>query len=348
MKLRKKIIITIIIAVIVIITLAISILLKSKGITTEKFSNNNQYKLNESVQSDILELTLNTAQFAIALENGYGENYATPKEYDATKDKSNPNVAAKGHTLVAFSFTLKNLDRSSIDIGGNFNPSFTSVKYKGNTYKETAIFKAESKDELNWKSYSSSNILLEVGKSMMYRAYIDIPIDIENLQDTFELEFYLPNSKGKQDVFNYIVTAEDRNNQVEKELSLDVAFDNFTHHKAYEYFINHYSEYEVLNDSQIKELIDNRKKVKVKSISFSEDGKRIGYNDNDSYEFIFNGDLKDNYGYANNIKWKIEDNKLVLSYRTDNGEHIRECEVRKIPNKGYLLIWQGKPIEVFY
>lgn len=170
--------------------------------------------LGTMVSTDIMELTLDRAQLAVALENSFSTNnanaYGTPKEYDSADDASNPMVAAVGHTLVFVSFTCRNLDRGSIDLGGSFNPQFTSVEYNGKNYDNDIEFKAERKEgATNWSTYSSSNVLLSAGETCSVRGMIDIPVDATSLDDSFDVVFYLPNSSGKTEPFVYTVTAAD-------------------------------------------------------------------------------------------------------------------------------------------
>ena len=86
--------------------------------------NNNSgktYSLGDTVKTDIISFKLTAGEFTYALVNTNGDEFAMPKEYNAEVDNKNPYVAAKGHTLAAFTFYVENLDRSSIDIGGSFN-----------------------------------------------------------------------------------------------------------------------------------------------------------------------------------------------------------------------------------
>lgn len=304
--------------------------------------NGETYKLGGVVESDILKLTLNKAQFAIALENTNGEEYATPKEYDADGDENNPYVAAKGHTYVAFTFTVENLDRSSVEFGGSFNDDFASVKYNGKKYTEEVIFKAEAENILDWKSYDSSNVLLLTGETMMYRAYIDIPVDVENLDDTFELTFYLPTSNGGTQEFTFVVTKEDRDNLADEEIPFEVALTHFTHKKGIAYFTNHYQEYEVVSSSELENVILSKKY----NVQMATSGSWIG-----TFKFEESGRIYENssngyaVGYVNNRTWKIEGDKIIIS-SNPSGKNVKSytCEMRKIEDGIYLLINDGTPI----
>ncbi|MCD7717266.1 MAG: hypothetical protein LUI39_12600 [Lachnospiraceae bacterium] len=90
------------------------------------------YRLGDSISTDIMDFTLDSAQFAIALENTYGDDYLLPKEYDASDDAKNPFVASIGHTLVYFSMIITNNNRTSLNINDTFSDwtsSFVSVIY---------------------------------------------------------------------------------------------------------------------------------------------------------------------------------------------------------------------------
>ena len=178
------------------------------GNNTDESSNerNKTMKLGDIVETDIVKLSLYNSQLCIALDNTTSSNEMfKPKEYDATKDIKNPYVASKGHTLVSFTIKLENLDRGSLDLGGGFNSQFTQVKYNENNYNEKAKIKARSKDNIKWETYSSENILLLAGETYFYRGYIDIETDA-NLSDDFDIIFYLPNSKGESEKFNFHIT----------------------------------------------------------------------------------------------------------------------------------------------
>lgn len=91
--------------------------------------------LGETAETDIIKLSLDRADLAIALGNGSDYAflyYLMPREYQAKRDADNPFVAAKGHTLVAVTVTISSLDRGGyIDLNHDF---CDRVEYKGETY----------------------------------------------------------------------------------------------------------------------------------------------------------------------------------------------------------------------
>ena len=173
----------------------------------------------DSVETDILRFTLDRAELAIALENGMtigtgapadgyaGGNFYLPKEYDAADDAGNPFVAAKGHTLVSMVFTIENLDRATVDLF-RYDRNIAIV-YDGKSYKGELNFGAENENGEGWKDYRSSNVLLQSGETSSYKAYVDIPVEIEDLSSPFEIKFNIPTvadpTKPAPKNFTYLV-----------------------------------------------------------------------------------------------------------------------------------------------
>lgn len=293
--------------------------------------NNPGVSLGETVGTDICELTLNRADLTIALDNTNNLNYFTPKEYDAANDNDNPYVAAKGHTLVAFTYTLSNLDRAEIDVDGSFNPNFITIKYDGKSYKEETKYGAESEDGLNWEKNNSSNVLLLAGEKAIFRAYIDIPVEPAALTDTFEMIFSLPNSDGKTEDFKYTITAEARTKAAENgvEITLEYAVSHFTKEEGQDYFKKHIGEYTTVPGDQIMSVILNNK-WKVSYI-YPGQGSWTG-----DFWFQTDGRIKDTYGYVNERTWAISGDNLII-----NGE--KTCELKSVAEGIYLLAMNGEP-----
>jgi len=179
------------------------------------------YKLGNTVSTDILEFTLDRAEAATALTNsfttGSADEYGTPKEYSAEEDGNNSMVASVGHTLIYFSYTANNLDRTSLDFGGFGSGKFLEIKYAKETYNGDIKYTAKlTSEDVHWGTYSSSNVLLSSGEKNSYRGYVDIPVEIKK-EDTFDITFFLPNSAGQTEEFVYTVTAEDSASAGERE-----------------------------------------------------------------------------------------------------------------------------------
>ena len=111
-----------------------------------------KYVVGDTVETDLVRLTLNDACFAIALGNsfpvgcdfmgntaygsGYSElEYFAPKEYSAEDDSDNPFVAPKGNILVYTEMTLECLDRDSLEVDDSLNDEFAVLNYEEEDYK---------------------------------------------------------------------------------------------------------------------------------------------------------------------------------------------------------------------
>lgn len=193
-------------------------------------SNSDYHKLGETVSTDIFEFTLNAAEFTVALSNINDEAYFTPKEYDPNADADNPHVAPVGHTYVAFSYTVENLNRASSEF---HDGSFATVKYDGKKYnnmEEGAYFqyndeqyldvdeKLKTKKGGEWYSDPGNNLLLLTGEKETRRARIDIETEIKDLTEDVEITIKIPNSEGKEEEFTFLVTAADRESYTKSEI----------------------------------------------------------------------------------------------------------------------------------
>ncbi len=193
-------------------------------------SNSDYYKLGETVSTDIFEFTLNAAEFTVAINNITDEAYFTPKEYDPNSDDNNPFVAPVGHTYVAFSYTVENLNRASSEF---HDGSFASVKYDGKKYgkmDEGAYFQYDNEQYLDtdgklktrkggaWYSDPGNNLLLSTGEKETRRAFIDVETEIKDLTEDVEITVKIPNSEGKEEAFTFLITAADRESYTKAEI----------------------------------------------------------------------------------------------------------------------------------
>ncbi len=332
--------------------LIIIILFSVTGCGKEKseLSSNKKYSLGESAETDVLKFKLIAGEFTYALVNTTGDEFAMPKEYDAKVDNDNPYVAAKGHTLASFTFYIENLDRSSIDIGGSFNPIFGSITYEnknyGNNNEANVKFKSVSNDNLNWESYPSDNILLFAGDKKYFRAYIDIPTDVKSLDDTMELTIYLPSSNNKVTAFKYVISEEDRNSYKGEEIPEDIAIKNLDRKVVQEYFKNRLNDYSAITGDAIKQSIEG-KKFNVTEIGGA--GIWEGTFTFETSGKIYEGGNKYAVGYVNGRTFAIDGDYLILSWVNGRKETIsNKCEIRKIKDETYLLIENGEIHAILY
>lgn len=171
--------------------------------------NTNYYKLGETVSSDILEFTLDKATLAIALNNTIDNDYCSPKEYNPQTDNDNPFVCAKGHTYAAFTYTIKNVDRT------NYNGVLPLVEAEYKDVKSDKQVDGAQYFSVNdeWKPTGNNanppvyswHFVLEPESPETYRSYIDIPVDADSLTDDFILTVKLPASDGSISIFSYLI-----------------------------------------------------------------------------------------------------------------------------------------------
>ncbi len=168
------------------------------------------YYIGDTVSTDIVEFTLDDAAFAIALNNNSGDNYCTPKEYDAEEDYRNPYVANIGETLVFYEFTIKNLDRTT-----HIMALSSTVEYNDQQYDERDINKAlyyhsntSNKDPYVWyMDKVTESVALYAAETESHRAYTTIKTDVADLNDNFAITFSLSTSSGEKESFTYLINA---------------------------------------------------------------------------------------------------------------------------------------------
>lgn len=184
----------------------------TQGETTPE-SQTQELAIGNTAATDIVELTLDQAELAIALHNGsdYANLfYLTPKEYNAEKDSQNPFVAPKGHTLIPMTITMSNIDRAgSIDLSEDL---CDEVIYKEEAYPTSVKIqrRLESDDKIEWENKNASNILIPQAATKTMRLYVDLPVEADSLSDDFKVKFNLPNSDGTTTAFIYAISEADR------------------------------------------------------------------------------------------------------------------------------------------
>ena len=181
------------------------------------------YKLGETVSTQILEFTLDRADLSIAMVNTIDENYALPKEYNPEEDKNNPFVAPKGTTYVPLTFTLNNLDRATLDIdlvdsnGTNISIIYNGETYTCNWWDNDIHYCYELFEDGGYNEYTYGNILMHVGEKRTFRAYLELPTDVEDLNSDFIITFDIADVNNTFVEYAYKVTGEDRAVIIEKD-----------------------------------------------------------------------------------------------------------------------------------
>ncbi|WP_415928182.1 hypothetical protein [Slackia piriformis] len=179
------------------------------------------YNVGDTVETDLVRLTLNDSALAVALNNslpiGTGFNiendYFCPKEYVAEEDADNAFVAPKGSTLVYYELLVENLDREPLELDSSFDSDndFVTVTYNGTTYigsdfeeKEYGWTARDVEGEQDWDSSPVSSLLAGVEGKDLFRGYVEAPFEPESLEDSFEITFNLPTSDGSFESFAFV------------------------------------------------------------------------------------------------------------------------------------------------
>lgn len=297
-----------------------------------------KYTLGETVETDIVAFMLDYAEFAIALYDWHDQtNINLPKEYNAEEDKDNLNVASKGHTLVSVEMTIENLDRTSLEIIRSMGKQiFLSVGYKDtlmDTEIEDGIYASE--DGWDWEN-NYRGITLKPQEKTSFRLFVDIPVEVDSLQDTFELTFNLPNSKGETEAFIYTITKEKIEEYKSKEIALEEALEHFTIDAGKAYFAKHLEDYALLTGDEISSILTGTKNMRLSGDVFSFENT-VEFNSKGFYTYKYKSTKVD-------IPWGISNNNLII--KMSSGEYV--CEVRQISETAHLLVCEGLPFGVIY
>lgn len=177
-------------------------------------------QIKETVSTDIADLTLEHSKLTYYVSN-VSTNYA-----EATEE-ANPLYAAKiGTCYVSMTVTITNKDRGgSLDFGGSFSAwdaADWTVTYNGVEYDMYGFdFSMDNCDDINLdhgaivnketgkviNMLNTGKILIRAGQTTTLRFFGIIKVDPESLNDGFELNVQVPNSKGEKENFKYIVPA---------------------------------------------------------------------------------------------------------------------------------------------
>ena len=177
-------------------------------------------QIKETVSTDIVDFTLEHSKLTYYVSNS-SSNYV-----EAT-DEANSLFAAKvGTCYVSMTITITNKDRGgSLNFCGGFSAwdaADWSVTYNGKEYEMYGFdLNMDNYDDISLSygaivnketgkvidKVGSGNKLISAGETITLRFFGIIKLDPESLNDGFELNVKVPNSKGVQENFKYIVPA---------------------------------------------------------------------------------------------------------------------------------------------
>ena len=174
-------------------------------------------QVKETVSTDIVDLTLEHSKLTYYVSN-------VSSSYVEATEKANDMFAAKiGTCYVSMTVTIQNKDRGgSLNLGNVWNFADWTVTYNGEEYDmygfdlNTADYYkirldyAAIVDKATGKVLArndTSNKLLDAGETCTLRFFGIIKVDPASLNDGFELNVKVPNSKGEYEEFKYLVPA---------------------------------------------------------------------------------------------------------------------------------------------
>ena len=177
-------------------------------------------QIKETVATDIVDLTLEHSKLTYYVSN-VSTNYV-----EATEEANNLFAAKVGTCYVSMTVTITNKDRGgSLNFCGGFSawdPADWSVTYNGEEYEMYGFdLNSDNYDNISLSygaivdkgtgkvidKVGSNNKLISAGETITLRFFGIIKLDPESLNDGFELNVSVPNSKGEKENFKYIVPA---------------------------------------------------------------------------------------------------------------------------------------------
>lgn len=329
----------------------------------------NALHLWETASTDIVDFSIDDAEFTVYASGTHNGTYLKPT------DEKTAYGAPTGKTIVVISFTVKNKDRAgTVSVGSPFGSSDDKIikldwkiKYNGKEYgisglkdggfdmSPSVIINRDTQESI--EEIDTMNQLLFAGRSESYRVAGIVDFEPESLEDTFEIQASIPDSKGKYTKLTYIT--EYGENQMEdiynsgmrllenkeyfyamKKFEIAGDFPNAkekyaeaelmyyllspTYKNAPDYFKKNKDTYELLGSEDIKSIIIGE----WKSSSCY----------NTPIVFCENGILENQY--ISDGTWKISGDYLEYKYHDEDTTNI--CEVRKVSDGIYLLYKDGK------
>lgn len=177
-------------------------------------------QIKEVVSTDIVDLTLEHSKLTYYVSN-VSTNYV-----EATEEANSLFAAKVGTCYVSMTVTITNKDRGgSLNFCGGFSAwdaADWSVTYNGEEYEMYGFdLNMDNYDDISLSygaivdketgevidKVGSGNKLISAGETITLRFFGIIKLDPESLNDGFELNVQVPNSKGEKESFKYIVPA---------------------------------------------------------------------------------------------------------------------------------------------
>lgn len=337
-------------------------------------------KVKETVSTDIVDFTLEHSKLTYYVSN------ASSTYVEATEEANTMFAAKVGTCYVSMTVTVTNKDRGgSLDFCGGFSawdPADWSVTYNGEEY-EMYGFDLNTNDYDNISlSYGamvnkdtgkvitkvdSNNKLISAGQTITLRFFGIIKVDPESLNDGFELNVKVPNSKGEQENFKYIVPnadapmdesqladTYDKVSRLIEQEEYFVALENLAllgdykdSKDLYDFCMRRYAarvgkwdiakEYLEENMGSFTQITGDTLKQIIPGNSWYLQG--VGSN---AWKYLADGTIND--GWGNDRGWSVEGDLLVI--RTDS-KYVK-VNALELYDGGYVLLENGEYYATLY
>ena len=337
-------------------------------------------QVGKTVSTDIVDLTLEHSKLTYYVSN-------LSSTYVAATEEANTLFAAKvGTCYVSMTVTVTNKDRGgSLDFCGAFSdwdPADWSVTYNGaeydmygfdlntDNYDNISLSHGAIVDKDTGKvldKVGSNNKLISAGQTITLRFFGIIKVDPASLNDGFELNVKVPNSKGVQENFKYIVPNADA--PLDEGQKADIydkvarlmereeyyfALENLARlgdykdsADLYDFCMRRYAakvgmwniaeEYLTQNMDSFPKLTGDKLKEIIPGNSWYLQG--VGSN---GWKYLEDGTIND--GWGNDRGWSVEGDLLVI--RT--GKNNKKVSVLELYDGGYVLLEDGKYYATLY
>ena len=337
-------------------------------------------QVGKTVSTDIVDLTLEHSKLTYYVSN-------LSSTYVAATEEANTLFAAKvGTCYVSMTVTVTNKDRGgSLDFCGAFSdwdPADWSVTYNGAEYDMYGFdLNTDNYDNISLShgaivdkdtgtvldKVGSNNKLISAGQTITLRFFGIIKVDPASLNDGFELNVKVPNSKGVQENFKYIVPNADA--PLDEGQKADIydkvarlmereeyyfALENLARlgdykdsADLYDFCMRRYAakvgmwniaeEYLTQNMDSFPKLTGDKLKEIIPGNSWYLQG--VGSN---GWKYLEDGTIND--GWGNDRGWSVEGDLLVI--RT--GKNNKKVSVLELYDGGYVLLEDGKYYATLY
>ncbi len=332
-------------------------------------NNKNTLNLWETASTDVVDFSIDDAKLSVYASATHNGTYLAPT------DKKTAYGAPTGKSVVVISFTVNNKDRAAtMSVGSPFSSSEDiilkldwKIKYNGKSYDISGLkdggFNMSSSVIIDrhtqraLEEIDTMNHLLFAGRSESYRIAGIVDFEPESLDDTFDIQVSIPDSKRKYTKLTYTTEFDEESGEIFYNSGIELF-----NKKEYGYAME---KFELAGDySDAKEKYEESQLMFYLLSPTSEDAIEYFKENKDNYQLLHSEEIKavivgewnssSNYGepivfcengilenqYISDGTWKISGDFLEYIYHDKDTTNI--CEVRKVADGIYLLYKDGE------